>query len=350
MLFPEFDQLATGVALLRADDGIAYANPALASWLGVSPRRLCTFRFDGLLAAPDVLARARERMPAEDQAVDLRQQQLVRPDGETRFADLGISPWTLADGDGNAAATGMLLVEVHPVAEFPGADPATEWPRAMNAALRGLAHEVKNPLAGVRGAAQLLGRRLNGHDGRELLEVIVAEVDRLTALVDRLLEPGAPAAPDRVNIHEVLERVRLLVEAEAGWAVALVRDYDPSLPPITGSADRLTQALLNLVRNALQAGGSEVRLRTRADHNVPLNERMVRLALRIEIDDNGRGVPEDLASRIFLPLVTSRAEGSGLGLPLALEVAREHGGSLSFRSRPGHTVFTLLLPVAEEAP
>jgi two-component system nitrogen regulation sensor histidine kinase GlnL len=346
LLFPEFDQLATGVALLRADEGIAYANPALASWLGVSPRRLCTFRFGELLAAPAALARARERLPAEDQAVDLRQQQLIRPDGETTFADLEISPWTLADGDGHAAAPGMLLVEVHPVAEFPG----TEWPRAMNAALRGLAHEVKNPLAGVRGAAQLLGRRLNGGDGRELLDVIVAEVDRLTALVDRLLEPGAPAAPGQVNIHEVLERVRLLAEAEAGWAVAIVRDYDPSLPPLSGSADRLTQALLNLVRNALQAGGSEVRLRTRADHNVPLNERMVRLALRIEIDDNGRGVPEDLASRIFLPLVTSRAEGSGLGLPLALDVAREHGGSLSFRSRPGHTVFTLLLPVTEGAP
>jgi two-component system, NtrC family, nitrogen regulation sensor histidine kinase GlnL len=148
------------------------------------------------------------------------------------------------------------------------------------------------------------------------------------------------------NVHAVLERVRLLAEAEAGWAVRIVRDYDPSLPEITADADRLTQAVLNLVRNALQADASEVRLRTRAESGVVIGDTIHRLVLRIEIVDDGCGVPESLAEQIFLPLVSGRAEGTGLGLALAQQVAREHGGSLSYRSRRGHTVFTLLLPAS----
>jgi two-component system nitrogen regulation sensor histidine kinase GlnL len=143
----------------------------------------------------------------------------------------------------------------------------------------------------------------------------------------------------------VLERVRQLADAEAAWSIKLVRDYDPSLPEVEGDADRLSQSLWNLVRNALESGASTVSLRTRAEHNVLIGDVPHRLALRVEIADNGRGVPEDLAERIFLPLVSGRAEGTGLGLPLAQQVAREHGGSLSYRSRPGHTVFTLLIPV-----
>jgi two-component system nitrogen regulation sensor histidine kinase GlnL len=147
----------------------------------------------------------------------------------------------------------------------------------------------------------------------------------------------------------VLERVRQLAEAEAGWTIKIERDYDPSLPEIAGDPDRLTQALWNLVRNAMESGAGAVALRTRAEHNVLIGERGYRLALRVEIADDGRGVPEDLAERIFLPLVSGRAQGTGLGLPLAQQVAREHGGSLGYRSRPGHTVFSLLLPALDTA-
>jgi two-component system nitrogen regulation sensor histidine kinase GlnL len=136
--------------------------------------------------------------------------------------------------------------------------------------------------------------------------------------------------------------------AEAASTVRLLRDYDPSLPPVAADADRLTQALWNLVRNAIEAGASEIRMRTRAEHNVLLGDRPLRLVLRIDIEDDGRGVPEALAERIFLPLVSGRAQGSGLGLTLTQQIAREHGGTLAYRSRPGHTVFTLMLPV--EAP
>jgi two-component system nitrogen regulation sensor histidine kinase GlnL len=142
----------------------------------------------------------------------------------------------------------------------------------------------------------------------------------------------------------VLERVLRLAETDAGWAVRLVRDYDPSLPDVLGDPDRLTQSTWNLVRNAIEAGAANITLRTRAEHHVRIGDTPHALALRIEIVDDGHGVPEELAERIFLPLVSGNAAGSGLGLALAQQVAREHRGSLAYRSRPGHTVFTLLLP------
>ena len=136
-----------------------------------------------------------------------------------------------------------------------------------------------------------------------------------------------------------------LAESDAGWAVKLVRDYDPSLPELDGDPDRLVQATWNLVRNAIEAGATIVTLRTRAEHGVRIADQVHPLALRLEIADDGRGVPEALAEQVFLPLVSGRAEGTGLGLALAQQVAREHRGSLAYRSRPGHTVFTLLLPL-----
>ncbi len=199
----------------------------------------------------------------------------------------------------------------------------------------------------MKGAAQLLARRVEGDDNRELVDLIGSEVDRLAGLVDRLLNPEPPRDFAPTNIHAVLERVRQLAEVEAGWAIKLVRDFDPSLPEFPGDGDRLAQALWNLVRNALESGATTVQLRTRAEHHLLIGDSAHRLAVRVEIADDGRGVPEDLAERIFLPLVSGRAEGSGLGLPLAQQVAREHRGSLSYRSRPGHTVFTLLIPVPD---
>ena len=152
-------------------------------------------------------------------------------------------------------------------------------------------------------------------------------------------------AHEPLNIHAVLERVLRLAESDAGWAVRLLRDYDPSLPELVGDADRLTQSVWNLVRNAIEAGAANVTLRTRAEHGLRIGEQLHPLVLRLEIVDDGRGVPEELVEQLFLPLVSGRAEGSGLGLALAQQVAREHRGSLAYRSRPGHTVFTLLLPI-----
>jgi two-component system nitrogen regulation sensor histidine kinase GlnL len=338
---PELDRLGTPVAWLDAEGRLQGSNTAFASWLGVSARRLQGLALAELDVEPDRLAEVLGRLPQGGEAVRVHRARLAFPGGDERFAEL----WLSAREDGGT------LLEAHPTGEFPGEDPAVALPAALSAALKGLAHEIRNPLAGLKGAAQLLARRAQarGDNGEEaeLVELIGSEVDRLAALVDRLLNPAPPRALEPLNIHAVLERVRQLADVEAGWAIKLVRDYDPSLPAIAGDADRLVQALWNLVRNALESGASQVTLRTRAEHGVLLGDSAHRLVVRVEIVDNGRGVPEDLAERIFLPLVSGRAEGSGLGLALAQQVARGHGGSLGYRSRPGHTVFTLLLPVAE---
>ena len=335
---PDTAHLATPLAWTDADGVVRGCNAAFASWLAVGARRLQGVALADLDGEPGRLAGLLPRLPDTGEALRVRRARLAFPGGAEHFADL----WLARTGDGG------VRVEVHPADEFPGEDPATALPAALSAALKGLAHEIRNPLAGLKGAAQLLARRVDADDARELVGLIDSEVDRLAGLVDRLLHPAPPRPFAPTNIHAVLERVRQLAEAEAGWAVKLVRDFDPSLPDFAGDADRLAQALWNLVRNALESGASQVALRTRAEHHVLIGDVAHRLAVRVEIADDGRGVPDDLAERIFLPLVSGRAEGTGLGLPLAQQVAREHGGSLGYRSRPGHTVFTLLLPVGEE--
>jgi two-component system nitrogen regulation sensor histidine kinase GlnL len=337
---PALDQLATPVLWLDADGRIAGANPACARWLGVSLRRLPGLPLAALETEGDALAHALDETGSNREFARLRRVPMAFPGtGIPRFADLLLA----------RREDGGWWLEAQPVEEFPGEDPAVALPSALSAALKGLAHELRNPLAGIKGAAQLLVRR-NQDDAtsRELTGLIESEVGRLAALLDRLLSP-APAKPfEPLNIHAVLERVLRLAENDAGWAVKLVRDYDPSLPELDGDADRLTQATWNLVRNAIEAGAASVALRTRAEHGVRIGDAAPATVLRMEIVDDGRGVPEDLAERLFLPLVSGRAEGSGLGLALAQQVAREHRGSLAYRSRPGHTVFTLLLPLQSE--
>lgn len=333
---PELAALATPLAWSDREGVVAGCNPAFASWLGVGARRVRGRPLAALDAEePGRLQGALDRLDAEAAPLRLRRVHLRHPEAGERFADLWLS----------GREGGGVLVEAHPVDEFPGDDPALLLPSALSATLKGLAHELRNPLAGLRGAAQLLERRVAPAD-RELVGLVGEEVSRLSGLVDRLLHPQAPAPHVAVNIHGVLERVLRLAESDAGWAVRLVRDYDPSLPELEGDADRLVQALWNLVRNAIQAGAGTVTLRTRAEHGLRLGEQAWPLALRLEVVDDGRGVPPGLADTLFLPLVTGHAEGTGLGLPLAQQVAREHGGSLGWRSRAGHTVFTLLLPLS----
>lgn len=338
-LDPAYDQLSTPVLRVGADGTIEAANLACGQWLGVSVKRLrglplAALEFDGELLL-------RSTVEGERDAVRLQRLAMAFPGTPPRFADVRL---------GRQDDDGSWLLEAHPVDEFPGGDPVAALPQALLAALRGLAHELRNPLAGLKGAAQLLARRVEGGEAKELVELIGSEVTRLTQLLDRMLEPAPPEPHAELNIHAVLERVLRLAESDAGWAVKLIRDYDPSLPELHGDADRMMQAVWNLVRNAIEAGAGEVVLRTRAEHGVRIGSELHSLVLRLEIVDDGRGVPEELAEQVFLPLVSGRAEGTGLGLALAQQVAREHRGTLAYRSRPGHTVFTLLLPYPPVAP
>lgn len=338
-----FDALTTPLVWADADGRIRACNVAFARWLGVGRKRL----IDQPLAALEVdgeILRLALRTPGDPADGPMRVRRLVLAflGGEPRFADA----WLSREADGG------LLLEAHPVDEFPGADPTLAMPLALSAALRGLAHELRNPLAGLKGAAQLLARRVSDGESRELVALVDTEVARLGTLVDQLLSPRSPTPHRALNIHGVLEQVLRLAEADAGWAVRMIRDYDPSLPELSGDPDRLTQAIWNLVRNAIQAGAANITLRTRAALGVRIGDEVHAMVLRLEVVDDGRGVPEDMVEQIFLPLVSGRPDGSGLGLAMAQQVAREHRGALVYRSRTGHTVFTLQLPfpVEDDAP
>lgn len=216
--------------------------------------------------------------------------------------------------------------------------------------IRGLAHEIKNPLGGIRGAAQLLERELPSAELREYTDVIIGEADRLKKLVDRLMGPNTLPRFAVLNVHETLERVRKLIEADLPANVALHRDYDPSLPDLTADADQLTQAILNLAVNAVKAAEAAedqggVLLKTRVRRNFTIRGIRHRLVAQIDICDNGPGVEEDMLPMIFYPMVTTRAEGTGLGLPIAQTLVQQHKGLIEVTSQPGKTVFSVFLPI-----
>jgi two-component system nitrogen regulation sensor histidine kinase GlnL len=214
--------------------------------------------------------------------------------------------------------------------------------------VRNLAHEIKNPLGGIRGAAQLLQSELDSADLREYTEVIIKEADRLQDLVDRLLAPHRKARVlAEVNIHEVCEHVRSLLLAEYPRGLAIIRDYDISIPDLTGDREQLVQVLLNLVRNAAQAlqGRGRIELRTRIARQVVIAKQLSKLALDLHVIDDGPGIPEELRERIFFPLVSGRDGGTGLGLTLAQTFVQQHGGLIECISRPGRTEFRILLPL-----
>lgn len=319
---------ATAIAIVDRGLVVRSVNQGLRDWLGAGARSWRGEALAVLDAKPPRLAEAAARALAEERRVWLRDARLRTAIGD-RAADLALTP---LDAD-------TLLVEIQSA-------PVEHSSLRLSESLRGFAHEVKGPLAGVRGAAQLLQRRLDEPQLAELAQLIVTEVDRLAALSDRLLNVGARPHLARVNIHEVIERVAALLSAESERP-RIRRDYDPSLPPLAADADRLQQACLNLARNAAEAGARTLTVRTRVEHGARLGEGGQRFALRVDFTDDGRGVPAELADTLFEPLVSGRADGSGLGLAIAREIAREHGGELGYVSRPGATVFTLLLPLGE---
>ncbi len=215
--------------------------------------------------------------------------------------------------------------------------------------IRQLAHEIKNPLGGIRGAAQLLERQLKDADLREYTDVVISETDRLAGLVDTLLGPGGPPNKQPVNVHELLEYVVRLIEAEEPKNLTVRREYDPGLPTIDLDRDQMVQAFLNLVQNATAAleGHGQLTLRSRAVTNFTIGDIRHRVIASIEIEDDGPGIPSDMQDSIFYPLVTSRPDGTGLGLPAAQELLSRHGGLIEFESRPGRTVFLVRIPLEQ---
>jgi two-component system nitrogen regulation sensor histidine kinase GlnL len=339
------DLIATAVLVVDSDSAVAWLNDAAADLLATSPaaargRPLAALLADGA-ALESLLARSRESA----EPIALRAFHLApAARADTRYqVDVSLTPLA-------AAMPGGVLVEV--------ADTTQPSRMTRDSALlvqqggsrvmaRQLAHEIKNPLGGLRGAAQLLERELPTEELKEYTRVIIGEADRLRALVDSLLGPARPVRRERANVHELLDRVYRLARAEAPAGVAIERDYDPSLPALALDRDLLVQAMLNLARNAVQALGDRGRLtlRSRALTNATIGTARHRVVASLQFEDDGPGVPPALGETIFYPLVTARAGGTGLGLAVAQDIATRHGGIIEFDSRPGHTVFSLLLPM-----
>jgi two-component system nitrogen regulation sensor histidine kinase GlnL len=321
-------QLSTAVAVVDRRFCFVYANPAFVELACATGWRGAPLKIVGEAepAIARVIERAREvNVPVVSRSAD------VMLGGALCRVDLAAS--VLSSDD--------VLIEIHPLGTRADDNSA---PR-VSQSLRGLAHEIKNPLAGLRGAAQLLKRGTGDPDQQLLADLVISEADRLGALADRLLHPRGEAAMRAVNPHEVTERARALIVAEAGAEIALERDYDPSLPDIRGEPDNLLQVLLNLMRNAVQASAKTIAVRTRAELGAVVGGQTLKRALRIDVIDDGHGVPDDLRESLFMPLVSGRADGTGLGLAMAQEIAHEHGGQIAFLSRPGHTIFSLTLPM-----
>lgn len=342
-LLAGLDLLALGVVVLDEAGRTVFINQAAEQIFGLSSRSMLGHPFARQFHNGEAIDALVEE--AGRNAFGQKRQELI-------LDRAGRAPLTL-----NSTAlvldhpVGALLLEFREIdlrLRHDREDLYLDSAQANRELVRNLAHEIKNPLGGIRGAAQLLEAEFELAGLREYTQVIIKEADRLQSLVDRLLEPHRfPRAETEVNIHEVCERVRSVVTAEYPHALAIDRDYDASLPELRGDKEQLIQVVLNLVRNAAQAlhGQGRILLRTRVARQVTIAKRRHKLALDLHVIDNGPGIPEEIRDRIFFPLVSGREGGSGLGLSLAQSFVHQHGGIIECESRPGRTDFRILLPI-----
>jgi two-component system, NtrC family, nitrogen regulation sensor histidine kinase GlnL len=327
---PKPDDLATG--LIRTDEQgcVTWANRAAADLLGRRPSALPGQLLADLwpqLAELDLRTRTRGQAL---QAVELR----LAPEGPAMDVQLQTTP-------------GGSLIEMHPVTERIRQREMAERAdrqQAISLLSRRLAHELRNPLAGVRGAAQLISATSNDPTLSRHARLIQREVDRITGLIERFAGDDS-SQREPVNLHQVLDEVAELVQAEHQGSLELIRHYDPSIPELHSSSGQLHQLFLNLMRNSLQAGARRIQLSTRIEHHSPLVDEPARHAVRIDVDDDGDGVPEALRDRLFLPLVTGRDQGSGFGLAVVQQIARGHGGLVEYLPLSPGSRFRVRLPL-----
>ncbi len=342
------DHLRTAVMLLDDELRVCYLNPAAEILLSTSASRIIGqvlpdyFRDDG--NAHDALKQCIE----DGNPFTRREAKLDVAPGVQVTVDYSITP---LQEPGYPMALLVEMQGLDRMLKISREEALVHAHQATRALVRGVAHEIKNPLGGIRGAAQLLERALPSADLAEYTRVIIDEADRLRSVADRMLGPRKPPAFADVTVHECLEHVRQLLLAEYPQGVRILRDYDVSLPDIPADRDQLIQVLLNLMRNAIQAlleSGTEdaqVLLRTRVLRQFTIGSTRHRLVLRVDIEDNGPGIPEELRETLFYPMVSGRANGSGLGLSIAQSIISQHQGLIECDSEPGRTLFSLLLPM-----
>jgi two-component system nitrogen regulation sensor histidine kinase GlnL len=339
------DNLSTAVLAFDAQLRLTSVNPAGEMLIGASAKKIVGQRLAEIVPGGRRLEDTLRQTLVARRSFTARGVPLRLPAGGRVTVDCTATP-LIDDNAGNDALI-VELVQVDRWMKLAREENEIDRQAANRAVMRGLAHEIKNPLGGLRGAAQLLERELPDKDLREYTRIIIHEADRLRNLVDRMTGPTRALQREPLNIHSVLEHVRKLIEVENPAGLTIRRHYDPSLPLCAGDRESLIQALLNIVRNAVQAlgGRGTIELRTRVERGLTLGSERHRLALRVDVEDHGPGIPEELRERIFYPMVTGRPEGTGLGLAIAQDLVQRHGGLIAFESEPGRTVFSLYLPL-----
>lgn len=342
------DNLNTATLLFNVEQKLIYINPMGEILFDISARKILGLHAEKLIHCPgEVVDAAFMRAMETGQPFTERELTLPLPDDRTITVDCSVIPLNEPD------KTVYILVELRQIdrqIRISREEQLVSQHHATRALVKGLAHEIKNPLGGIRGAAQLLERALNNDELAEYTQVIIEESDRLKNLMNRMLGPNKLPNHKSVNIHEILERVRALVKAEVSKDITIKRDYDPSIPNTIADFDQLIQATLNIVRNAAQSLGKdgEITLRTRIQRRFTIATQPHRLITKIEIIDNGPGIPSDMIENIFYPMVSGKAEGSGLGLSIAQSIVNQHDGLIECKSQPGKTVFTILLPLEDK--
>lgn len=346
------DNLTTATILLDGELRLEYMNPAAEMLLAVSGQRSHgQFISELFTESPEALASLRQAV-AHAHPFTKREAQLTSLAGQSLTVDYAVTPII------NHSET-LLLLEVHPrdrLLRITKEEAQLSKQETTKLLVRGLAHEIKNPLGGIRGAAQLLSRELPDESLLDYTNVIIEEADRLRNLVDRMLGSNKLPSLSRTNIHEVVERVCSLVDAESQGRIVLVRDYDPSIPELIIDREQMIQAVLNIVRNAMQAltGQKDQRLgritlRTRTLRQFTIGHTRHRLVCKLEIIDNGPGIPGELQETMFYPMVSGRPDGTGLGLAITQTIISQHQGLIECESHPGHTAFSIFLPLESGA-
>lgn len=339
------DNISSGIIGLDADFIVRLINPAAEAQLQLSEARILGQPIASIDSEDMSWQKTLSQAASEGRAIVRRGLTLESRDGHAPMADVVVSPL-------HEIAGLAFLVELQPVdrlLRINREENLLSAQQTTRAVVRAMAHEIKNPLGGIRGAAQLLERELPNGDLQEYTSIIIREADRLRALVDRLLGPSREVHLEPLNVHKVTEHVLQLIQVEAGAGADIVRDYDPSLPELQADRQQLIQALLNIVRNAMEANTGrprcELTLRTRSQRQFTIGEKRHRLVCRIDVIDDGPGIPEELRETLFVPMVSGRPDGTGLGLSIAQSIVHRHGGLLTCDSRPGHTCFTIYLPM-----
>ena len=344
------DNAKTGIVLLNSQLRFLYVNASAEALLEISDRKAHDlFIGDILKSAEEDIGEMKTAITKNNSLTKLRAE-LNTIHAKKLVVDYTVNPFE-ENGETLALLELNSIEQSQKITREVSLNSAYTTTREL---VRGLAHEIKNPLGGIRGAAQLLAQEISDNELIDYTQVIIKEADRLRNLVDRLVGSRKPLELKEINIHEVLERVRSLVAAETlGKGINLHCDYDPSLPTIVADSEKMIQAVLNLLRNSLQALNSpdidhqlgEIILRTRITRNITIGSKFYKLAIAVDIIDNGPGIPQEISETIFYPMISGRPDGSGLGLPISHGIVTQHGGMIECECKPGETKFTVTIPI-----